>query len=157
DRCTLALPPDQTAPVRDPRVLAPAVRLGSVDEANTFALFLRTASQANRLGTARLSPKEAGFLAAALPALAENAIVHADDSSCGTIICSALEADNREAQLVVMDLGTGVSESRHPVKALRDAWARSRDELGGLGGLFYTTELARKLDLDISLQIKTGP
>ena len=154
DRCTLALPEDRTAPVRDPRVLMPAVRIGSIEEADVFALFLRAGAQAGRLGDARLSRTEAGFLAAALPALAENAIVHAPQSSCGTVICSALEDDSREVQLVVTDLGTAVSKSTDPLEGLRDAWARSREEPEG--GLFFTVELARKLGLDISLQLITG-
>lgn len=154
NRCTLALPTDKTTPVRDPRVLMPAVRIGSVNEANALALFLKAGSQAGRLGTARLTPKEAGFLAAALPTLAENSIVHAPDSTCGTVACSALEAENREVQLVVMDLGTAVSDNADPLAALRNAWARSRTEPEG--GLFLTVELARQLGLDISLQLITG-
>jgi hypothetical protein len=153
DRCELELPDGHTAPVRDPRVLVPAVRIRSIDEADNFALFLRFRSQAGHLGDARLSPAEAGFLAVALPTLAENSLVHAPNSSCGTVVCSALEADTKEVQLVVTDLGTTVSRSPDSLARLREAWSRSREHRGGL---FYAVELARQRNLDISLQILTG-
>lgn len=153
ERCALSLPAGQTAPVRDPRILVPAVRIASMDEADGLTRFLRAASQASRLGTARLTPAEARFFGTALPALAENALVHAPDSPCGVVICSALEADNREAQLVALDLGSGVADSRSSLAEVRSAWTRSRESLGGL---FYTVEYARKLGLDVSMQISTG-
>lgn len=40
-RCTLELPAGQTAPVRDPRVLLPAIRIDSMEEADALALIHR--------------------------------------------------------------------------------------------------------------------
>ncbi len=153
DRCELELPAGQTAPVRDPRLLVPAVRIRSMDEADAFAVFLGSTSQAGHLDDARLSPEEAGFLAAALPMLAENSLAYAPNSSCGTIVCAALDADTREVQLVITDLGTAVSRSPESLTRLREAWTRSRE---ARGGLHYTAELARRRQLDVSLQIFTG-
>jgi hypothetical protein len=141
-----------TAPVRDIRVLLPAIRVRSVDEANTLALFLRTSSQRAELGDARLDPRHAGLLANALPDLVDNGLRHAPASGCGVIVCSALESDSREAQLVVTDLGRAASGVA-ALRALRDSWGRSRAELGSL---YLLTERAARLDLDVSVQIKTG-
>jgi hypothetical protein len=142
-----------TAPVRDPRILLPATRIHTASEADTLALFLRASSQRSDLGTARLGSREAGLLAAALPDLVDNAMRHAPSSGCGVIVCSALESDNREAQLVVTDLGTGVSGSPEALSLLREAWTRSRTELGSL---HYLTERASMFGLDVSVQIRTG-
>jgi anti-sigma regulatory factor (Ser/Thr protein kinase) len=142
-----------TPPVLDSRVLVPAVRLSTVAEADVMARFLRTRSQQSGLGTARLAPREAGLLATALPDLVDNALRHARDSSCGVIVCAALESDSREVQLVVTDLGTAVSRSSRSLHLLRDAWARSRTELGSL---HYLTERASKFGIDASVQIRTG-
>jgi len=153
ERCALDLPVGQTAPVRDPRILLPATRVDSNEQANALARFLGASSQRSQLGDARLSPKEAATLAEALPVLAENALRHADGSTCGAVICAALESDNREAQLVVLDLGEQVSGAENPLEEIRAAWARSRERLGGL---FYATELAERRGLDVSLQVKSG-
>ena len=142
-----------TAPVRDPRILLPATRVRTAAEADTLALFLRASSQRSDLGTARLESREAGLLAGALPDLVDNALHHAPDSGCGVIVCSALESDNREAQLVITDLGAEVSGAPESLSLLREAWARSRAELGSL---HYLTERASKFGLDISVQIRTG-
>ena len=141
-----------TAPVRDPRVLLPAVRVRSVYQADTLALFLRASSQRADLGDARLEPRQAGLFANALPDLVDNGLRHAPDSSCGVIVCAALESDSREAQLVVTDLGPAIS-GKAALKALREAWGRSRAELGSL---HFLTERASRLGLDVSVQIRTG-
>jgi hypothetical protein len=141
-----------TAPVRDPRVLLPAVRVGTVAEADALALFLRASSQRADLGDARLAPRQAGLLAAALPDLVDNGLRHAPASGCGVIVCAALESDSREVQLVVTDLGPAIS-GPPALEALRDAWGRSRAELGSL---HFLTERASRLGLDISVQIRTG-
>lgn len=153
ERCTLELPAGQTAPVRDPRVLLPAIRIDSMEEADALALFLQATSQRSQLGDVRLSTKEAASLAEALPPLVDNALRHGAGSSCGVIACSAFESDTREVQLVVLDLGQQAATAADPLEHLREAWARSRENLGGL---FYATELARRRELDISLQLKTG-
>jgi len=124
-----------------------------MDEADALALFLRASSQRRQLGDVRLTGKEAATLAEALPALVENGLKHASGSSCGVVVCAAIEADNREAQLVVLDLDLRVATATDPLAQLRDAWARSRENLGGL---YYITESATKRNLDISLQLKTG-
>jgi hypothetical protein len=152
-RCSIELPAGQTAPVREPRVLVPAMRVASMEEADLLALFLRATSQRSQLGDVRLEPKEARLLFYALSMLVENSLDYAPRSSCGTVVCSALESDTREVQLVVADLGTAVCKSADPLEALRDAWARSR---ATLGGLYYTVELGHRLGLDFSLQIRTG-
>jgi hypothetical protein len=69
------------------------------------------------------------------------------------VACAALEADNRETQLVVSDLGTQVVPGSDALGALREAWARSREESGAL---YYLTERAKRSGLDVSLQIRTG-
>jgi hypothetical protein len=142
-----------TAPVRDPRVLLPAVRVGTVAEADALALFLRASSQRADLGDARLAPRQAALLANALPDLVDNGLRYAPASGCGVIVCSALESDSREVQLVVTDLGTAVSRSSRSLELLRDAWARSRADLGSL---YYLTERASKFGIDVSIQIRTG-
>jgi hypothetical protein len=141
-----------TAPVRDPRVLLPAVRVRTVAEADALALFLRASSQRGDLGDARLEPRQAGLLAVALPDLVDNGLRHAPTSGCGVIVCAALESDSREVQLVVTDLGESV---RGPaaLEDLRDAWARSRARLGSL---FLLAERISGLGLDASVQIRTG-
>jgi hypothetical protein len=153
ERCTLELPDGQTAPVRDPRVLLPALRIDSMEEADALALFLQATAQRSQLGDVRLSTKEAATLAEALPALVDNGLRHGAGSSCGVIACSAFESDTREVQLVVLDLGRQAATSADPLDHLREAWSHSRERLGGL---FYATELARRRGLDISLQLKTG-
>jgi len=152
-RCELELPDGLTAPVLDPRVLMPATKMASMDEADALSLFLKATSQQSHLGTARLEPKEARLLGEALPDLVHNGLVHGSDSSCGVVACAALEADNREIQLVVSDLGTQVVPSGDALETLRDAWARSRAKMGTL---FYLAERAKKSGLDVSLQIRTG-
>jgi hypothetical protein len=152
-RCSLELPLGQTAPVRDGRVLLPATRVRSMEEANAFALFLQASSQRSQLGDVRLTTKEAAVLAEAVPALVENGLEHGSSSSCDVVICAALESDNREAQLVVLDLDESAATSSDPLAHLREAWAQSRENLGGL---YYITESATNRDLDISLQLKTG-
>jgi len=149
----LELPDGRTAPVRDPRVLIPAMRVASMEEADALALFLKATSQRSDLGTARLAPSQAGLLATALPDLVHNGLKHGSASSCGVIVCAALEADNLETQLVVSDLGTQVVRGGDAIGILREAWARSREDLGAL---FYLTERAKRSDLDISVQIRTG-
>jgi len=152
-RCKLEFPQGQTAPVKDGRVLLPAVRVASMEEADALALFLRASSQRRQLGDVRLTGKEAATLAEALPALVENGLAHGSDSSCGVVVCAALESDNREAQLVVLDLDLRAATATNPLAHLRKAWARSRENLGGL---YYITESAMQRDLDVSLQLKTG-
>jgi len=151
--CEMELPDGLTAPVLDPRVLMPAVKVASMDEADVWSLFLRTTSQKSHLGTARLEPKEARLFGGALPDLVHNGLLHGSDSSCGVVACAALEADNREVQLVVSDLGTQVAQGGDALEALRDAWTRSRERFGTL---YYLTERAKKSGLDVSLQIRTG-
>lgn len=141
-----------TAPVRDARVLLPAVRARTVAEADALALFLRASSQRADLGDARLAPRQAGLLANALPDLVDNGLRHAPDSGCGVIVCAALESDSREVQLVVTDLGPAISGPA-ALEALRAAWGRSRAELGSL---HYLTERASRLGLDVSVQIRAG-
>jgi hypothetical protein len=152
-RCELELPDGLTAPVLDPRVLMSAIKMASMEEADALALFLKATSQQSHLGTARLEPKEARLLAEALPDLVHNGLIHGSDSSCGVVACAALEADNRETQLVVSDLGTQVVPGSDALGALREAWARSRE---ASGALYYLTERAKRSGLDVSLQIRTG-
>jgi hypothetical protein len=151
DGCVL--PDDHKAPTRDARVLLPAMRVETADEASLAALFLRGASQVSHLGPDRLNPVEAGYLATVLPELVDNGLRCGADSACSVIVCAALEADSRDVQLVVLDLGTAVSSADDSLGALRLAWRTSRTRSGSL---VTATRLAMQRRLDISLWVKSG-
>jgi hypothetical protein len=153
DDCEIEIPDGRTAPVLDPRVLLPAVRVRSIDEADALGKFFRASSQKSGLGPARLAPKEAGLFADAVPDLVQNGLQYGASSSCGVVICGALEADNREAQLVVTDLGCQLAPGEDALEGLREAWSHSREVFGTFN---YLTDRAMKAGLDISLQIRTG-
>ena len=55
------------------------------------------------------------FLASAMAVFVENALQHAKGSPAAPWVCCAMQPGSRDVKLAVLDLGTSVSHSSHPV------------------------------------------
>jgi hypothetical protein len=146
----VTFPYNSDAPPRDRSVVIPAQRVRDQDEANDLALWvLATAPHTQP----RLSRAEAKLLATAVPTLAENGLQYAPASTCGTVLCATVEHEKREMQLVTVDLGESAARATDPLAELRDAVRLAQSKFGGLRSVLRR---AQQLELDSSLDIRTG-
>jgi hypothetical protein len=134
--------------LRDRLVFLPAQNVSEVDEAQLVAVLVKLLAPG-----AGLSSKASGYLAHAVPPMTENSLTHAADSTCGAIICGAVEPDSGDAQLVTTDLGSAISQSSDPVSTLREAIGRSTQDFGELSAI---GQLAEQSGLDVTIRIASG-
>ncbi len=151
ERC--ALPDDYRVPRRDPRILIPALAVVDIDEAELIGRTIRAAGSSSHLGNLRLAVAHAQFLAVSAVALLDNALTYASDSGCAPIISCAIEAESRDVQLVVYDLGERVATNAHSLARLRESLDRSRANFGGLTNVL---DLARRHGFEASMVIRSG-
>jgi hypothetical protein len=151
DRC--ALPSDFHVPERDPRIIIPAMPVEDVDEAELIARTIKAAGSTARLGNLRLAVNQAQVLATGGFALLDNALSHPSGSPCPPIVSCSIEVGSRNVQLVVHDLGSGISNDPKPLDALRVCLERSRANFGGIS---TTVDLLRNRGDGASMVIRTG-
>lgn len=151
ERC--ALPSDFRVPERDPRIIIPAMPVEDVDEAELIARTIKAAGSTARLGSLRLALNQAQVLATGGLVLLDNALSHQTGSKCHPIVSCAIELGSRNVQLVVHDLGSGISGHPKPLEALRECLERSRTNFGGIT---TTTDLLRKRGDGASMVIRAG-
>lgn len=137
-------PGDEGTPTLDRTVLCPAVPLATPASIQLAAEGVRAAGFAHRLKRG-----VAHTLGQAVLALAENAMVHAEDSPCDAILCAAMEGG--QAQVVVVDQGQAVAAARDPAEIVREGLAKP------VGGLAYLRGLAEEqYELDVSVSLAAG-
>jgi hypothetical protein len=134
--------------VRHRSVFLPATPIDDLEVAALMSRYLRAGGGAS----AGLSVTESRYLATTLMIVADNGLQHGR-SSCGIVICGAVEPQTSTAQLVAIDLGTSISGSVDPGAALRRCVDSARRPFGGLQHL---VDLANRANLDVSVRIASG-
>ena len=99
--------------------------------------------------------RNARFLAGAFGALAENALVHGSRSPTSALAAIGFDREANALQLVVNDLGKGLSLADDPEEAVIDLVERSGDTGGGIAGLARDAE-RKEIDLDLRIASSGG-
>jgi hypothetical protein len=141
---------DQEFPERDPDIVLPAFRIENPEQPRLLGHTIVRAH--TRIG---VDIQAARAAAEAIAVFADNARMHAPDSSVGVLVACAREPDSRELQLVALDLGQSISGDSEPLQRLRELVAKSRREIGGLASLVERAE-GRRLDATLHLASGTG-
>jgi anti-sigma regulatory factor (Ser/Thr protein kinase) len=99
------------------------------------------------------------FLATAFSVFAENALQHASTSPIGAVAGVGYEREAEALQLVVTDLGPGLTADRDPYEAIIQMVERSQGNPRGqgvLGGLAGLVADAQRKGIDLELRIASG-
>ncbi len=140
---------DEDSPVRNEEVIFPAMQ---IEDAEIAALLGHTITRVRgRLG---IDDSAARAVAQALVVLVENGREHGADSSVGVVAACAVERPANDLHLVALDLSGALATAKNPAAQLREAVARSREQLGGLASLMA---LAERRGLDARLRLASGP
>jgi anti-sigma regulatory factor (Ser/Thr protein kinase) len=102
---------------------------------------------------ARIAVKRSAFIAAAAMELADNAVVHAQDSTDPPVVAVTSAGRGRVVEIAVLDTGRGISES-DAREILRRIPRRALD--GEPGFLGQILQRARKAHVQVQVQVLAG-
>ena len=103
--------------------------------------------------------RHAIFLAKAFSVFTENALEHASDSPIGAVAAIGYDRESDALQLVVTDLGVGLTAESDPYEAMLKIAERSQGTIGRpgtLGGLAGLVREAQRKEIDLELRIASG-